>query len=85
MAETPEVAPTAVPGDGKSYLLPETLEPVKLDSPPSHNETLPLVTPAPLPETYQTPSAPEPGSTDVQNIQAPPMPGEVLINSGEAP
>lgn len=85
VAETPGVAPTTVSGDGRSYILPETLEPPKTEPPPVQKDPVPFVTPAPLPESYSTPSAPEPGSTEVQNIQAPPMPGEVQINPGEAP
>lgn len=83
VSETPHDASTPRPEDGRSYLLPETLNP-EPPTPPS-SEPRPLVTPAPLPDLMPTPANLEPGSMEVQEIQAPPIPGEVQINPMEEP
>ena len=79
--ETPLATPTPVSGDGRSYILPETLEPTP-PAPPQGGLD-PIVTPAPLPELMPNPGGLDPGTTEVQGIQAPPIPGEVQFQPTE--
>ncbi len=83
VSETPQDSLNPRSEDGRSYLLPETLNP-ELPTPPG-SEPRPLVTPAPLPDLMPTPASLEPASMEVQEIQAPPIPGEVQINLMEEP
>ena len=86
-SETPIMEETPVAGaspspveDGRSYILPETLDPGATELPPVDPNPMPVVTPAPLPD-----EVPPPGGTDggggqnVQDVSAPPMPGEVTL------
>ncbi len=78
--ETPVASASPSPlEDGRSYILPETLNqdlpPVQTDDP----EPLPLVTPAPLPPDFAPPGGNPPGQTELPEISAPPVPGEITL------
>lgn len=77
LEETPVGAtPTPVP-DGRSYLLPETLDPELPDvSPEGPADAVPLVTPAPLPDDFPPAGG---GGQDIPEVSAPPVPGEVTL------
>jgi penicillin-binding protein 1A len=77
--ETPvaNASPTPV-DDGRSYILPETLDPT-LPDPGAGVEPVPLVTPAPLPDDFQPPA----GGREIPDVSAPPLPAEVTLPSLE--
>lgn len=85
LEETPAASASPTPmRDGRSYILPETLDPSLPDPQPRDPDPMPFVTPAPLPEDFPAPGGIDPpaqgaGSTDVPDVNAPPMPGEVKM------
>ena len=87
MEETPvaSVSPTPLQ-DGHSYILPETLDHSQ-PAPPSSDNPMPVVTPAPLPDSSRPgvggPPRQDTDSPKVPDIDAPPIPGEVKMPSLE--
>lgn len=82
-AEEPQPSPSPELVDGRSYLLPETLDPPS-GAGPGVSEPRPLVTPAPLPEVIPPPAGMEPPSMELPEIQTPPVPQEIEFNTTEA-
>ena len=82
--ETPDVVSTPQPAeDGRSYLLPETLDPELPDLSPSKVDPISIVTPAPLPDSFSPQGGTERGGgqipQDSPDLSAPPLPGEVKL------
>jgi penicillin-binding protein 1A len=84
--ETPVASASPTPiQDDRSYILPETLDGNLPEVTPGNGEPdpVPFVTPAPLPEPIPDGTGQGGGSTDIPDISAPPMPGEVKLPSLE--
>jgi 1A family penicillin-binding protein len=85
--ETPLATASPTSGqDGRSYLLPETLDHDLPDLPPMQTAPMPIVTPAPLPEEVPSQGGSASGASqpEIPDVSAPPVPAEVKLPNLES-
>ncbi len=85
--ETPLVGDSPTPArDGRSYILPETLDNSIPDVAPGTTAPQPFVTPAPLPDSFPSQEGTGQGAggnPSLPDVSAPPVPGEVKLPAVE--